>query len=80
MKRQKHFAPSSKFDFHKYIKRSMEDDFKAVLGISIPLWMFSIIFLLLNVHGMLPSACILLLELTPHFVSSDLIILTILSQ
>ncbi|KAM0012925.1 hypothetical protein Hdeb2414_s0046g00746451 [Helianthus debilis subsp. tardiflorus] len=47
----KHFAPSSKFDFHKYIKRSMEDDFKAVLGISIPLWMFSIIFLLLNVHG-----------------------------
>ncbi|KAI3725576.1 hypothetical protein L1987_65366 [Smallanthus sonchifolius] len=47
----KHFAPSSKFDFHKYIKRSMEDDFKSVLGISIPLWMFSIIFLLLNVHG-----------------------------
>ncbi|KAI3517945.1 hypothetical protein L1887_06193 [Cichorium endivia] len=45
-----HFAPSSKFDFHKYIKRSMEDDFKAVLGISIPLWMFSIIFLLLNVY------------------------------
>ncbi|KAJ0568724.1 hypothetical protein HanIR_Chr06g0299381 [Helianthus annuus] len=60
----KHFAPSSKFDFHKYIKRSMEDDFKAVLGISIPLWMFSIIFLLLNVHGMLPPAYILLLELT----------------
>ncbi|CAH1435266.1 unnamed protein product [Lactuca virosa] len=28
-----HFAPSSKFDFHKYIKRSMEDDFKSVLGI-----------------------------------------------
>ncbi|PWA54342.1 MLO-like protein [Artemisia annua] len=46
-----HFNPSSKFDFHKYIKRSMEDDFKSVLGISIPLWMFSIIFLLLNVHG-----------------------------
>ncbi|XP_023765165.1 MLO protein homolog 1 [Lactuca sativa] len=45
-----HFAPSSKFDFHKYIKRSMEDDFKSVLGISIPLWMFSIIFLLLNVY------------------------------
>nr|XP_043631236.1 MLO protein homolog 1-like [Erigeron canadensis] len=46
-----HFAPSSKFDFHKYIKRSMEDDFKAVLGISLPLWTFSILFLLLNVHG-----------------------------
>ncbi|KAI3797160.1 hypothetical protein L1987_32413 [Smallanthus sonchifolius] len=47
----KHCGPSSKFDFHKYIKRSMEDDFKEVLGISIPLWIFSIIFLLLNVQG-----------------------------
>lgn len=30
---QEHFAPNSKFDFYKYIKRSMEDDFKKVLGI-----------------------------------------------
>ncbi|KAK2988208.1 hypothetical protein RJ640_020690 [Escallonia rubra] len=30
-----HFAPNSKFDFHKYIKRSMEDDFKVVLGIRV---------------------------------------------
>ncbi|KAK9928443.1 hypothetical protein M0R45_025579 [Rubus argutus] len=39
-----HFAPNSKFDFHKYIKRSMEDDF------SVPLWIFAIVFLLLNVY------------------------------
>ncbi|XP_022769423.1 MLO protein homolog 1-like [Durio zibethinus] len=45
-----HFAPNSKFDFHKYIKRSMEDDFKVVVGISTPLWAFAIIFLLLNVY------------------------------
>ncbi|CAI9110446.1 OLC1v1010469C1 [Oldenlandia corymbosa var. corymbosa] len=45
-----HFAPDSKFNFHKYIKRSMEDDFKEVLGISIPLWTFAIIFQLLNVY------------------------------
>ncbi|KAJ7966992.1 MLO-like protein [Quillaja saponaria] len=45
-----HLAPSSKFDFHKYIKRSMEDDFKVVVGISIPLWVFAVIFLLLNVY------------------------------
>nr|XP_023889863.1 MLO protein homolog 1-like [Quercus suber] len=43
-----HLAPNSKFDFHKYIKRSMEDDFKVVVGISIPLWTCCIIFLLLN--------------------------------
>ncbi|KAK9284160.1 hypothetical protein L1049_023328 [Liquidambar formosana] len=46
-----HFAPNSKFDFHKYIKRSMEDDFKVVVGISLPLWSFAIIFQLLNVYG-----------------------------
>eukprot|EP01018_Ginkgo_biloba_P029335 Gb_05044 [translate_table: standard] len=46
-----HLAPNSKFDFHKYIKRSLEDDFKVVVGISPPLWAFAIIFLLVNVHG-----------------------------
>ncbi|XP_040971460.1 MLO protein homolog 1 [Gossypium hirsutum] len=44
------FAANTKFDFHKYIKRSMEDDFKVVVGISTPLWAFAIIFLLLNVY------------------------------
>ncbi|KAF2312517.1 hypothetical protein GH714_034938 [Hevea brasiliensis] len=47
-----HFAPNSKFNFHKYIKRSMEDDFKVVVGISIPLWTCSIVFQLLNVYGL----------------------------
>ncbi|XP_041020380.1 MLO protein homolog 1-like [Juglans microcarpa x Juglans regia] len=45
-----HFAPNSKFNFHKYIKRSMEDDFKMVVGISLPLWLSAVIFLLLNVY------------------------------
>ena len=30
---QVHLAPGSKFDFQKYIKRSLEDDFKVVVGI-----------------------------------------------
>ncbi|XP_015934113.1 MLO protein homolog 1-like isoform X1 [Arachis duranensis] len=45
-----HLGPNSKFNFHKYIKRSMEDDFKVVVGISMPLWVSAIIFLLLNVY------------------------------
>ncbi|KAG8369292.1 hypothetical protein BUALT_Bualt15G0136200 [Buddleja alternifolia] len=45
-----HFAPNTKFDFHKYIKRSMEDDYKSVLGISIPLWFFAIMFLFFNIY------------------------------
>ncbi|KAL5705997.1 MLO protein 1 [Ranunculus cassubicifolius] len=45
-----HLAPNSKFDFHKYIKRSMEDDFKIVVGISIWLWSAAVLFLLVNVY------------------------------
>jgi mlo protein len=30
---QAHLSPNAKFDFQKYIKRSLEDDFKVVVGI-----------------------------------------------
>lgn len=46
-----HLAPGSKFDFQKYIKRSLEDDFKVVVGISPLLWASVVLFLLFNVHG-----------------------------
>ncbi|KGN47524.1 MLO-like protein 9 [Cucumis sativus] len=46
-----HLAPGSKFDFQKYIKRSLEDDFKVVVGISPLLWASMVLFLLLNVNG-----------------------------
>ncbi|KAL3505510.1 hypothetical protein ACH5RR_035351 [Cinchona calisaya] len=46
-----HLAPGSKFDFQKYIRRSLEDDFKVVVGISPTLWASAVIFLLLNVYG-----------------------------
>ncbi|PSS29977.1 MLO-like protein [Actinidia chinensis var. chinensis] len=46
-----HLAPGSKFNFQKYIKRSLEDDFKTVVGVSPILWASFVIFLLLNVSG-----------------------------
>ncbi|XP_022933548.1 MLO-like protein 8 isoform X1 [Cucurbita moschata] len=46
-----HLAPGSKFDFQRYIKRSLEDDFKVVVGVSPVLWLSFVIFLLLNVAG-----------------------------
>lgn len=48
-----HLAPQShtKFDFQKYINRSLEEDFKVVVGISPPIWFFAMIFLLFNTHG-----------------------------
>ncbi|KAL7192815.1 hypothetical protein ACSBR2_024603 [Camellia fascicularis] len=48
-----HLAPASKFDFQKYIKRSLEDDFKTIVGVSPVLWASFVIFLLLNVDGWL---------------------------
>ncbi|KAA8537383.1 hypothetical protein F0562_026930 [Nyssa sinensis] len=46
-----HLAPGSKFDFQKYIQRSLEDDYKVVVGISPILWGSAILYLLLNVDG-----------------------------
>ncbi|PSS36599.1 MLO-like protein [Actinidia chinensis var. chinensis] len=46
-----HLAPGSKFNFQKYIKRSLEDDYKIVVGVSPVLWASFVVFLLLNVSG-----------------------------
>ncbi|KAI8536747.1 hypothetical protein RHMOL_Rhmol10G0281100 [Rhododendron molle] len=46
-----HLAPGSKFNFQKYIKRSLEDDYKTVVGVSPVLWASFVVFLLLNVSG-----------------------------
>ncbi|ESR50565.1 hypothetical protein CICLE_v10031281mg [Citrus x clementina] len=48
-----HCRGSPKFNFHKYMIRALEDDFKRVVGISWYLWIFVVIFLLLNINGML---------------------------
>ncbi|CAO2827839.1 unnamed protein product [Amaranthus hypochondriacus] len=46
-----HIAPGNQFDFQQYIKRSLEDDFKVIVGVSPVLWASFVIFLLLNVKG-----------------------------
>ncbi|XP_017249533.2 MLO-like protein 10 [Daucus carota subsp. sativus] len=46
-----HLSPGTKFDFQKYIKRSLEDDFKVIVGISPVLWTSAVIYLTLNVEG-----------------------------
>eukprot|EP00252_Welwitschia_mirabilis_P021623 TRINITY_DN558_c0_g1_i14.p1 TRINITY_DN558_c0_g1~~TRINITY_DN558_c0_g1_i14.p1 ORF type:complete len:403 (-),score=44.43 TRINITY_DN558_c0_g1_i14:702-1910(-) len=42
---------SFKYDFHGYMIRTVEDDFKRIVGISAPLWAYVVIFMLINVHG-----------------------------
>ncbi|KAH8945179.1 hypothetical protein BDL97_12G026900 [Sphagnum fallax] len=39
------------YDFHSYMMRCMEDEFKDIVGLSAPLWGFVILFLILNVEG-----------------------------
>ncbi|KAK4428307.1 MLO-like protein 5 [Sesamum alatum] len=46
-----HLSSGTKFDFQKYIKRSLEDDFKVVVGIPPYLWFVAVVYLLLNLKG-----------------------------
>ncbi|OIW14706.1 hypothetical protein TanjilG_33048 [Lupinus angustifolius] len=46
-----HCRGNPKFNFHKYMIRALEDDFRQVVGISWYLWVFVVIFLLLNING-----------------------------
>ncbi|KAL3752909.1 hypothetical protein ACJRO7_000322 [Eucalyptus globulus] len=46
-----HCRGNPKFNFHKYMIRALEADFKKVVGISWYLWLFVVVFLLVNVAG-----------------------------
>lgn len=46
-----HCRGNLKFNFHKYMIRALEDDFKHVVGISWYLWIFVVVFLFLNING-----------------------------
>ncbi|KAK9911336.1 hypothetical protein M0R45_035253 [Rubus argutus] len=46
-----HCRANPKFDFHDYMVRALEDDFRKVVGISWYLWVFVVFFLVLNVDG-----------------------------
>ncbi|XP_011085086.1 MLO-like protein 1 [Sesamum indicum] len=46
-----HYRDNPKFNFYKYMVRALETDFKKVVGISWYLWIFVVVFLLLNVRG-----------------------------
>ncbi|KAK4605543.1 hypothetical protein RGQ29_013555 [Quercus rubra] len=48
---KEHCQQNQEFDFHKYMVRTLEVDFKKVVGISWYLWLFVVVFLLLNVAG-----------------------------
>ncbi|OWM66452.1 hypothetical protein CDL15_Pgr013669 [Punica granatum] len=68
-----HELPLS-YDFHNYMLRSMEEEFRDIVGISIPLWIYAILCIFLDFHGsniyfwmsFLPSLLILLIGTKLH--------------
>ncbi|KAF8719735.1 hypothetical protein HU200_024488 [Digitaria exilis] len=46
-----HCRGNPQFDFHRYMMRVLESDFKKIVSTSWSLWIFVVIFLLLNVNG-----------------------------
>ncbi|KAI3755797.1 hypothetical protein L1987_55603 [Smallanthus sonchifolius] len=60
---------TSKYDFHSYMIRSMEEEFHRIVGLSCPLWGIVVAFMLFNVNGsnlyfwisLVPVALVLLL-------------------
>ncbi|PWA98569.1 seven transmembrane MLO family protein [Artemisia annua] len=48
---KEHCPGNPNFNFHKYMLRTLEYDFKTIVGISWYLWLFVVVFLLLNISG-----------------------------
>ncbi|GJX43033.1 MLO-like protein 13 isoform X1 [Tanacetum coccineum] len=48
---KEHCPGNPKFNFHEYMLRTLEYDFKKIVGISWYLWLFVVVFLLLNISG-----------------------------
>ncbi|KAH9317756.1 hypothetical protein KI387_019525, partial [Taxus chinensis] len=40
------------YDFHSYMVRTMEDEFRDIVGISWPLWGYAVVCVLFNLHGL----------------------------
>ncbi|KAL7584422.1 hypothetical protein Lser_V15G44802 [Lactuca serriola] len=48
---REHCPGNPNYNFHKYLLRTLELDYKRIVGISWYLWLFVVIFLLLNISG-----------------------------
>ncbi|KAF4377102.1 hypothetical protein F8388_017506 [Cannabis sativa] len=48
---KEHCPNNPTFNFHKYMLRTLEVDFRKIVGISWYLWLFVVIFLLMNMDG-----------------------------
>ncbi|KAL5706001.1 hypothetical protein ACHQM5_024218 [Ranunculus cassubicifolius] len=64
------------YDFHSYMLRSMEDEFRDIVGISVPLWIYAILCIFLDFHeanmyfwlSFIPAILILLVGTKLHHI------------
>ncbi|KAL3639863.1 MLO-like protein 11 [Castilleja foliolosa] len=71
---------TSKYDFHSYMIRSMEEEFQRIVGVSAPLWGFVVAFMLFNVKNsnlyfwiaLIPAILVLLVGTKLHYVIAKL--------
>ncbi|XP_073054585.1 MLO-like protein 11 isoform X5 [Primulina eburnea] len=58
---------NTKYDFHSYMIRSMEEEFQSIVGVSAPLWGFVVAFMLFNFNGSEFYFWVALIPVTWHF-------------
>lgn len=46
-----HISPGSKFNFQRFLRRAVDEDFVVVVGISLWIWISSVLFIFFNAHG-----------------------------
>ncbi|XXG77517.1 hypothetical protein AAC387_Pa08g1657 [Persea americana] len=44
-------SPGGKFNFHKFLSRALDKDFKVVVGISLWIWVSSVLFIFFSAYG-----------------------------
>ncbi|XXG75007.1 hypothetical protein AAC387_Pa07g3600 [Persea americana] len=68
------------YDFHNYMLRSMDEEFRCIVSISVPLWGYAILCIFVNFHGtnayfwlsFIPAILILLVGTKMHHIVSQL--------
>ncbi|GER29272.1 MLO-like protein [Striga asiatica] len=48
---REHCPSNPNYNFHRYMLRTLEEDFRRIIGVSWYLWLFVVIFLLVNIAG-----------------------------
>ncbi|CAA0824784.1 MLO-like protein 13 [Striga hermonthica] len=48
---REHCPSNPNYNFHRYLLRTLEEDFRRIIGVSWYLWLFVVLFLLVNIAG-----------------------------